>query len=89
MPDCNQTLRELQLFLDGELSDEESRHVLGHLDECLECYHAFDFQAELKQVIAKKCRTEEMPPGLMGRIQECFMSPEGASDTAGTATDSV
>ena len=64
MPDCDETLRELQLFLDGELDDEDYQHVLGHLDECLECYHAFDFQAELKQVIAKKCRTEHMPAGL-------------------------
>ncbi len=78
MPDCNETLRELQLFLDGELPPEESDHVLGHLDECLECYHAFDFQAELRQVIARKCRTEVMPPGLLERIQEC-LTPDGAA----------
>ncbi len=72
MPDCNETLRELQLFLDGELPADEHEHVLGHLNECLECFHAFDFQAELKQVIAKKCRTEVMPDGLLERIQRCF-----------------
>ena len=76
MPDCNQTLRELQLFLDGELPEAEYAHVMGHLDECLECYHTFDFQAELKQVIAKKCRTDVMPPGLLERIQEC-LTPDG------------
>ena len=73
MPDCNKTLRELQLFLDGELTGEEYQHVLGHLDECIECYHTFDFQAELKLVIAKKCRTEKMPAGLLERIEQCFL----------------
>ena len=74
MPDCNETLRDLQLFLDGELPAEEYEHVLGHLDECLDCYQTFDFQAELKQIIAKKCRTEKMPPGLIERIRACLES---------------
>jgi anti-sigma factor (TIGR02949 family) len=73
MPDCDKTLRELQLFLDGELPPDEYQHVLGHLDDCLECYQAFDFQAELKRVIAAKCRTEPMPPDLLERIQRCFL----------------
>lgn len=78
MLDCNQTLHDLQLFLDGELSADAHAHVLVHLDECIECYHAFDFQAELKQVIAEKCRTEQMPAGLLERIQECIDSDLGA-----------
>jgi anti-sigma factor (TIGR02949 family) len=70
-PDCDKTLRDLQLFIDGELSADEHQHVLGHLEDCLECYQTFDFQAELKQIIARKCRTE-LPPGLLDRIQACF-----------------
>ena len=85
MPYCDETLRELQLFLDGELDDEDYQHVLGHLDECLECYHAFDFQAELKQVIAKKCRTEQMPAGLLERIQACLESDPAAAETTDPA----
>ena len=76
MPDCEKTLRELQLFLDGELPPDEYRHVLGHLDECLDCYHAFDFHAELKQVIAAKCRTEHVPPDLLERIQQCLLAAQ-------------
>ena len=33
---------------------------------------AFDFHAELKQVIGQKCRDEEMPAGLLARIERCF-----------------
>lgn len=79
MPDCNQTLRELQLFLDGELPADEHDHVIGHLNECLDCFQAFDFQAELKQVIAKKCRTDALPDGLMERIQQCLQTDGDAT----------
>jgi len=78
MSDCNETLRELELFLDGELPEDQKAHVLAHLDECLECYHAFDFQAELKQIIAVKCRNDAMPADLLTRIQQCLSDETGS-----------
>jgi mycothiol system anti-sigma-R factor len=70
MDDCRQTLKDLELFLDGELPEDKRQHVLDHIDECIECYHAFDLQAELKQIIAAKCAREELPPGLLDRIRQ-------------------
>jgi anti-sigma factor (TIGR02949 family) len=72
MPNCNETIRELDAFLDGELSDEAHTHIREHLGECLDCLQAFDFEAELKQAIRRKCSNDEMPPGLLGRIEMCF-----------------
>jgi len=72
MADCNETLRELYAFLDDELPPEQLEGVRDHLDGCLDCLQAFDFHAELKAVIAKKCRNDELPPGLIERIQQCF-----------------
>jgi mycothiol system anti-sigma-R factor len=66
--DCEQALRDVETFLDGELAPEQYREVLGHLDDCMECFQAFDFQAELKQIIARKCGGDEMPPELLERI---------------------
>ncbi len=37
-----------------------------------DCLQAFDFQAELKAVIAEKCRRDLMPPGLLSRIEQCL-----------------
>ena len=71
-PDCVATLRELDVFLDGELSDEAQSGIRHHLDDCPDCNHAFDFHAELKSVIQKKCNDEEMPPDLLSRIEQCF-----------------
>jgi hypothetical protein len=32
----------------------------------------YDFHAELRIIIAKKCRQDALPPGLLARIEECF-----------------
>jgi mycothiol system anti-sigma-R factor len=72
MADCNDTLRALQTFLDGELSDDTQEHIQQHLDGCLDCLQAFDFHAELRTVIAAKCHADEMPPELLARIEMCF-----------------
>ena len=72
MADCNDTLRELETFLDGELSDDQLVGIRSHLSGCTDCLQAFDFHAELKAVISAKCHNDEMPPGLMDRIRSCF-----------------
>jgi anti-sigma factor (TIGR02949 family) len=72
MADCEETLRELEAFLDGELPLEELGDVRGHIEGCLDCLQAYDFYAELKVVIKQKCREQEVPPGLLERVRSCF-----------------
>lgn len=71
-PDCAATLKELDAFLDDELSPAAKASIHHHLECCPDCHGAFDFHAELKQVIGEKCRNEEMPPDLLSRIERCF-----------------
>ena len=72
MADCKQTLRELDAFLDDELSSTTREQIHSHLDDCIDCLQAFDFHAELKQVISQKCHNDEMPPDLLRRIELCL-----------------
>ena len=72
MADCKQTLRELDAFLDVELSSSTRAQIHLHLDGCIDCLQAFDFHAELKQVIRRKCSNDEMPAGLLAKIEMCF-----------------
>lgn len=72
MADCEKALRELDTFLDGELSDATRTAIHDHLDGCPDCLSAFDFHAELKSVIAQKCQKDEMPPGLLSRLEQCL-----------------
>ena len=80
MSDCNETIRELDAFLDGELPDDVRDHIHGHLGSCMDCLQAFDFHAELKQAIRRKCSSDEMPSGLLGRIEMCFDQDFGTGD---------
>ncbi|MDQ3177580.1 MAG: zf-HC2 domain-containing protein [Actinomycetota bacterium] len=81
MPDCEETLRELDSFLDGELSEAGHDTIRQHLGGCPDCLGAFDFHAELKEVIAEKCQRDEMPAGLLSRLEQCLES-EGLPSAA-------
>jgi anti-sigma factor (TIGR02949 family) len=83
MADCNDTIRELDAFLDGELPDDVRSHIHQHLDSCMDCLQAFDFHAELRQAIRRKCSNDEMPPGLLGRIEMCFDQDFSGDDPLG------
>jgi mycothiol system anti-sigma-R factor len=65
--DCSETLHELYHFLDGELTDEKRVQIRQHLEACPPCFEAFDFEAEIKQHLAQKCR-DRMPDDLRARI---------------------
>ena len=69
MADCNETLRELYGYLDGELTDDDRRHIQRHLDDCSPCLEAYDFEAELKLVVRNRCR-DQVPETLRVRIAQ-------------------
>lgn len=65
--ECKEALETLYYFLDGELTDDRRRDIQHHLDECSPCLEAFDFEAELKAVIARHCR-DRVPDHLRMRV---------------------
>jgi len=65
--DCEETIERLYWFLDGELTEERRIAIRLHLDECGPCLKAVDFEAELRRLIADKCR-DRVPDGLRERI---------------------
>ena len=67
--ECVETLTDLQRFLDGEMDESERSYVLEHLDTCIECFHAYDFQAELKQIVAIKGGNDPVPADLLARLE--------------------
>lgn len=67
MDDCHDALHELYQYIDGELTDDRRADITSHLNACGECFEAFDFQAELRQVVAHKCR-DEVPEALKARV---------------------
>ena len=80
-PDCEAALAEVYTYLDRELTVVEHERVLAHLQSCGPCYEAFDFEAELRMVVASKAQSDEFPEGLrvriMQRIQEVRIEASG------------
>jgi len=71
MADCSKTLLELYGYLDGQLTEDDRSHIQHHLDDCSPCLEAFDFEAELRQVVRNRC-TDTVPEALRARIAQAI-----------------
>jgi mycothiol system anti-sigma-R factor len=65
--DCDKAIHRIYHYLDGELTVWRRRAIARHLDECPPCADGFDFEIEIRHVIASKCR-DEVPIELRRRI---------------------
>ena len=73
--DCDEAVHQLYLYLDGELTEERRYQISVHLDRCGPCGSAVEFEAELRAVIASRCK-DRVPPSLVERIAEAIQSEE-------------
>ena len=71
MSDCKDALHQLYDFLDGELTSDKKAAIQHHLDSCQPCAEPYDFEAELRLVIRKKC-AENVPESLMAKIRKAI-----------------
>jgi mycothiol system anti-sigma-R factor len=69
--DCDEAIIRIYQYLDGELTVWRRRAITRHLDECPPCAEGFDFEIEIRQIVATKCR-DEVPPELKRRIAEAI-----------------
>ncbi len=65
--DCEETIERLYWFLDGELTEERRLAIRAHLDDCGPCLEVMGFEAEVRRLIADRCR-DRVPAGLRERI---------------------
>jgi mycothiol system anti-sigma-R factor len=68
---CEEALHELYHFLDGELTDTRRQLISSHLDGCSSCLGVFDFEVELRHVVAQRCR-DTVPDALRERIAKAI-----------------
>ncbi len=73
--DCNETIERLYHYLDGELTDERRKEIRVHLDECAPCLGAFDFESDLRKVIANRCK-DHVPDSLRQRVHDAILEEE-------------
>ncbi len=68
-PECQETLREIARFLDGELDPSVRAAVDRHLSSCDPCLEHAEFRKHLKQLIASRCGGDSMPGELLLRVK--------------------
>jgi mycothiol system anti-sigma-R factor len=73
--DCSDTIGRLYRYLDGELTDERRAAIQRHLDECPPCVEVYDFEAELRQVVANRCK-DHVPQALVDRVRDALAEEE-------------
>ena len=67
--DCDKAFHRMYHYLDGELTVWRRWVITRHLAQCPPCGQGFEFEIELRQVIATRCR-DECPDHLRRRIAE-------------------
>ena len=72
MADCNETLKELDRFLDNELASETISDLSVHLDGCVDCQQTFEFHVELRNIVKLSAKQEPLPQSLLSKIKDCF-----------------
>lgn len=65
--DCNEAVRQLYVYLDGELTEERRQEISLHLDACGPCAGAAGFEAELRMIISSRCK-DRVPDSLIERV---------------------
>ena len=66
--DCEEVLRSIERFLDGELSEDVRADVAEHLGRCGPCMERAEFRRRLKALLAARCRSE-VPAELHARVR--------------------
>lgn len=88
--DCDALLRSIADFLHGELDPAQTVELREHLDSCPPCFETADFQAQLRQLVARRC-TEQVPADFRARLVarlQVEVGALGAPDSAGPAPHS-
>jgi mycothiol system anti-sigma-R factor len=70
-------LKQIELYLDGELVESLRVEVERHLGGCGACSGHAEFQQRLKDAIRSKCGCHEIPPELIERLRASVEHPHG------------
>jgi anti-sigma factor (TIGR02949 family) len=81
--DCDEVLREVEAFLDHELSEDRREYIAVHLRTCSPCAKRADFQQRLRAIVARKCGTPQaMPDSLVVRVRMVIQEDPGPTPSA-------
>jgi anti-sigma factor (TIGR02949 family) len=65
---CEDSVRQIDGFLDRELDDDAAEGIRRHLAECDDCAGEAEVGAVIRQIVKRSYRLEPVPPALLQRV---------------------
>lgn len=59
----------LQLYLDGEVTQEQRTYFLKHMDVCMPCFKTHQVDVEIRKLVKDRCCADEAPDDLVQKIK--------------------
>lgn len=78
LPRCEEVLRVLFDYVDGELAGLDQQRVASHLERCRSCFSRAEFEQRLKGH-ATELAKEPVPPALTERVRTLIAGFNGAA----------
>ncbi len=66
--ECSEALLRVFEYLDGEMSDDDTAKIRGHLDTCADCLQQYDLDQMVKLLVKRSCTTVQAPVTLRTTI---------------------
>ncbi|MDH5453849.1 MAG: zf-HC2 domain-containing protein [Paracoccaceae bacterium] len=67
--DCDEVMRQLFDYLDGEIDEKAGHEIHHHIDDCQSCFSRVEFEKALKDKI-RAGKLETLPDTLRDRIAD-------------------
>jgi len=67
--DCSETLKHVMMALDGELSEDEEKSFLSHINHCSRCLEKYEIEKSFKQFLTEKISRHSIPSQLIDQIR--------------------
>ena len=80
--ECEHVLRQIELYLDGELAAIERVEIERHLGGCPPCHEHSEFQRRLKEILRAKCGCDDVPVEVLERIRAIVLPSHGLGPSA-------
>ncbi|MEO6441998.1 MAG: zf-HC2 domain-containing protein [Chitinophagales bacterium] len=69
MYSCKDTLKSVMMALDGELSTDEEKAFLAHVNHCSRCLEKYEIEKSFKQFLTEKILRHHIPDQLVDQIR--------------------
>ena len=71
--DCKETLKHVMMALDDELSEDEQKAFLSHINCCSKCLEKYEIEKSFKIFLTEKISRHSIPSQLIDQIRSRIM----------------